>query len=231
MTSGPSPHNGVSKDRQPTTADDEKPSPESQPAALAEFDTLRAEIVARITLQHQIVLLQLTASGATISLVLARPTLAAILLFLPPIGYLFAAHYASLDKAIVDSANYIRTNLNKKVIGGLGYEQWLRDTHRDASNAARKPGGQHQRWINPLHLTFPGVSTFGLFSGIAFTAYRHPWSYFQERGLLTTGEIVLVLLGVGAITYGWLTVRQVASNHDDDATEGANTDGQEGQKP
>jgi hypothetical protein len=197
------------------------PDPNGQAGPLAEFEMLRSEIVARITLQHQIVLLQLSASGATISLVLAKPELAAILLFLPEIGYLLVAHYASLDKPIVDSATYIEQELHDKVDGGLKYEGWLRKSNLKLGNATRQATNKRQRWINPLHLTFPLVSAFGLVAGLALIAYgkRQHWSYFREHALLTVGYAFLLVLGTIAVIFGLSTVRQVASNHDDEAIE------------
>jgi len=133
----------------------------SQDAALAEFNALRAEIVARQNSQQGLLSIQLTATGALFSLALSGAGRAAVLLVLPLVSYMLAGRHVSHSYACLSIATYIRTRLSGRVTGGLGWEEWLR-THRSSPRSYRA--------VNPLFITFPGISSLALLSSVPYLA-------------------------------------------------------------
>lgn len=96
-----------------------------QDAALTEFNALRAEIIARHNSQQALLSIQLTAAGALFSLALSGAGRSAVLLILPLITYMLTGRHVAHSYANLSIGTYIRTELSRRVRGGLGWEQWL----------------------------------------------------------------------------------------------------------
>jgi hypothetical protein len=130
-----------------------------QEAALAEFNALRAGIIARQNSQQALLSIQLTAAGALFSLALSGAGRAAVLLILPVITYMLTGRHVAHSYACQSIGIYVRTELSGRVRGGLGWEEWLR-LHRSSP----------RRWspINPLFFTFPGISVLALLGSAAY---------------------------------------------------------------
>ncbi|WP_250030162.1 hypothetical protein [Paractinoplanes maris] len=135
-------------------------SPEHE-SALAEFTALRAEIVARQNIQQGLLSLQLTAAGALFSLALSGAGRSAALLILPLITYMLAGRHVSHSYACQSIGTYIRTKLSARVRGGLGWEHWLK---------AHRANPRRYRALNPLFITFPGISILALVGSVPYLA-------------------------------------------------------------
>ncbi|MEU7903528.1 hypothetical protein [Actinoplanes sp. NPDC049118] len=135
-----------------------------QEAVLAEFNALRAEIIARQNSAQGLLSIQLTAAGALFSLALSGSGRAAVLLILPLLTYMLAGRHVSHSYACLSIATYIRTELSGRIPGGLGWEEWLR-THR------AKP--RRYRVLNPLFISFPGISILAIVGSMPYLAAMH----------------------------------------------------------
>lgn len=126
----------------------------AQEGALAEFATLREEIIARQGHQVTLFSLQLTLTGAVLGYALSGQERSLVLLVIPFSSFVLCGRYVSASLAGANIGNYIREELSPRVSGGLGWEQWIRNR------------GSHGYTIffgfNPLLVAFPGVASFAL---------------------------------------------------------------------
>jgi hypothetical protein len=130
-----------------------------QEGALAEFNALRAEIIARQNSQQGLLSIQLTATGAIFSLALSGAGHSAVLLVLPLITFMLSGRHVSHSYACLSIATYIRVELSDRVRDGLGWERWLQE-HRSRSRKYRP--------LNPLFITFPGISVLALLGALPY---------------------------------------------------------------
>jgi hypothetical protein len=130
-------------------------------AVLAEFNALRAEIIARQNSQQGLLSIQLTAAGALFSLALAGAGRAAVLLILPLVTYMLAGRHVSHSYACMSIGAYIRTELSDRISGGLGWEAWLQ---------TRRTVPQRHRVANPLFISFPGISALAIIGAASYLA-------------------------------------------------------------
>jgi hypothetical protein len=152
--------------------------PTDKDAILAEFNALRAEVIARQNSQQALLSIQLTAAGALFSLALSGAGRAAVLLILPLVTYMLAGRHVSHSYACLSIGTYIRTELSGRVPGGLGWEAWLR-AHRSAQ--------RRYQVLNPLFISFPGISFLALLGALP---------YLTSQNTSTTGII---------LWFGWLS--------------------------
>ncbi|GGQ73051.1 hypothetical protein [Couchioplanes azureus] len=136
-------------------------APPGQDAALAEFNALRAELVGRQHSQQALLSIQLTAAGALFSLALSGAGRSAVLLILPLVTYMLAGRHVSHSYACLSIATYIRTELSGRTAGGLGWEDWLR---------AHRSSPRPYRTLNPLFITFPGISILAVAGSLPYLA-------------------------------------------------------------
>ncbi|MEH0585620.1 hypothetical protein QA942_16550 [Streptomyces sp. B21-106] len=120
---------------------------------LAEYSALRSEINTRISLQHQVLALHMTAVSVVLSVALSGKTRWPVLLVIPFIAYTSSEILASLFRTVEGIAKYIDEELNPKVPGGLGWESWL---------VHQKPTSEVQKMTHPYYLLFPGISVISL---------------------------------------------------------------------
>ncbi|MBQ0853399.1 hypothetical protein J8N05_35115 [Streptomyces sp. BH-SS-21] len=130
--------------------------------ALAEYSALRNEITTRISLQHQVLALHVTAVSVVFSVALAGRSRWPVLLIISFISYASSEILASLFRTIEGIAKYIDEELSQRVAGGLGWESWL---------VQHKPASETARLTHPYYLLFPGISIVSL---VAIGAYA--WS-------------------------------------------------------
>lgn len=134
--------------------EEDAPLADEKDGPIEEFKALRAEIVCRITIQQNILTLQLTVSGAVISFALAGAGRTnAFLLILPFTSYMLCGRYARHNQFIANIGSFIREDLAPRIPGGLRWENWTHRQFRKASIANR---------VDPLHLTFGGPSLLAL---------------------------------------------------------------------
>jgi hypothetical protein len=93
---------------------------------LAEYGSLRTEILQRSNMQWNIFALQLTAAGVVFSFALSNPSHTGFLLILPVVSYVLAGRYVSQSLGIQKAALYIREVLEVKTGGELNWETWNR---------------------------------------------------------------------------------------------------------
>ncbi len=163
-------------------------------ATIAEYNALRSEILTRITLQQQVFALHLTASGAILSLALARPSNAPVLLVVPFLSYLLCGSFASLHFVILELAAYIEAVLSPKLGGLLNWETWLRK---------RPHPYQAPIVVDPIYVAFPGTA------GLALAGSGY---YLLALALDGRFQILLALawlLGLTLTGFAFLTSREI----------------------
>ncbi|MDT0480402.1 hypothetical protein [Streptomyces doebereineriae] len=126
---------------------------------IAEYTALRSEITTRISLQHQVIALHLTAVSVVFSVALSGSDRWSILLVIPFISYASSEILASLFRTIEGIAKYIEEVLSPRVTGGLGWESWL---------AQNRPNNEAQRITHPYYLLFSGTSAVSLIATVVF---------------------------------------------------------------
>jgi hypothetical protein len=100
--------------------------PEEHVGPLAEFTALRAEILHLVELQWKSVTVLITTTGAVFGFALSSATRIPLLLIIPFSSYVLCTRWI-INQGLIDrAARYIRTELDPKVPGGLGYEQWIK---------------------------------------------------------------------------------------------------------
>jgi hypothetical protein len=108
-------------------------TPRAFDGPLAEFSALRAEILQYNQQHHQIFTLQLTITGAILSVVLARYSLAPVALVIPLTSYMLYLRFMTYAVEIYAAALYIHSSLSERIPGGLHWENWLRTSGRGIS--------------------------------------------------------------------------------------------------
>ncbi|MFE0363685.1 hypothetical protein [Streptomyces griseoaurantiacus] len=126
---------------------------------LAEYSALRSEINTRISLQHQVLALHMTAVSVVLSVALSGRSRWPVLLVIPFIAYTSSEILASLFRTVEGIAKYIDEELSPQVPGGLGWEAWL---------VRQKPASEVQKITHPYYLLFPGISILSLLAIFPF---------------------------------------------------------------
>ncbi|MBQ1063792.1 MULTISPECIES: hypothetical protein [Micromonospora] len=161
--------------------------------ALAEYQSLRAEIDSRAKFQQQILALQLTLTSAIVAFALSSPGLLPVLLIVPLSSYLLCGRYVGQRTAMRWTTRYINEELSPRIPGGLGWAAW--------SQANRRPD-RVLDWFIPLLICFPGAAVLALGWTLRPT-FTHPhlatvvglgavWAV----GLVATGISIYLLAGV-----------------------------------
>ncbi|MEU4477683.1 hypothetical protein AB0F68_06365 [Micromonospora sp. NPDC023966] len=153
--------------------------------ALAEYQSLRAEIDSRAKFQQQIVGLQLTLTSAIIAFGLSRPGFLAVLLIVPLSSYLLCGRYAGQRTAMRWTTRYIDEELAPRVPGGLGWGAW--------SQANRRPA-RLLDWFLPLLICFPGVSLLALGWTVRLMIAHQAW--YTTAGFVIVWVVGLVATGI-----------------------------------
>jgi hypothetical protein len=171
---------------------------------LAEYGSLRTEILQRSNMQWNIFALQLTAAGVVFSFALSNPSHTGFLLILPVVSYVLAGRYGSQSLGIQKAALYIREVLEVKTGGELNWETWNRSKKfRDSLLRSRS-----LTWLNPLLLAFSGVSVVAL-------AWVAP--YVWESREVSTGKRVLLvivwLVGIVVTALSVQLINRIVSKH------------------
>jgi hypothetical protein len=136
--------------------------PRNQEGALAEYAALRQEVDSRWSRAHSLLTTQLTVCGAVFGLTLASQGQVRVLLVVPLISYLLCARFYSQVLAIHRITVYIRSELSRRVDGGLQWEEHL----------TRNPAASALPWLSSHLLTFPGPAVLALIwvTGYVYTA-------------------------------------------------------------
>jgi hypothetical protein len=105
-------------------------APEPDVFLLAEYAALRAELLKRIELQHQVISLTLIVFGTMLSFGFQTHSSLIVLLY-PVLAFFLTASWAHNGRAIVDLATYIRSQVEAAVGGNnLGWEHRARPPRR-----------------------------------------------------------------------------------------------------
>jgi len=93
---------------------------------LAEYQSLRTELIKRLEIQHQIVLFSTAMAGVliTLGMLLSEIGTSAILLY-PILAFFLATAWVHNDVRLFDIRSYIRARLEKKRLAGLEWENHL----------------------------------------------------------------------------------------------------------
>ena len=127
---------------------------------LAEFAALRAEILQALSMQWNVVALELTATGVVFSLALSRRNYF-LLLVLPIVSYALGNSYLSSFYSMQRLGSYIREELSPKLPGGLLWEEWhMKLPGRQYINLLQKTGLTSA--YAPLPAMFPTISVVAL---------------------------------------------------------------------
>ncbi|MEU8001815.1 hypothetical protein AB0B66_11680 [Catellatospora sp. NPDC049111] len=162
-----------------------------QDGAIAEFTALREEIIARHNNQQSLLSIQLTAAGALFSLALSGADKAAVLLVLPLVTYMLAGRHVAHSYACHSIAAYISTELSGRVQGGLGWETWLQP---------RRLSPRRYPVLNPLSISFPGISVLALLGSLPFLASL---SMSGTAAMLWAAWLVGVILTISSVRLVW----------------------------
>lgn len=95
-------------------------------AALAEFTALRAEALQAYSAEWNIIALLLTATGVLFSFALTNHSRTGFLLIVPLVSYILSGRYLRNDRVFILIGIYIRTELSRRVPGGLNWEEWYK---------------------------------------------------------------------------------------------------------
>jgi hypothetical protein len=159
---------------------------------LAEYSALRAEIEGRITLQWNVVALQITSAGAIYSLAVSAVSSLVLLLIIPLSSFMLGSRYILHDFHIKLIEQYIRDSLSPRLSGGLEWEQWKKENFSDVKD---------RRWFyatgwnvtHPTRLAFEGVAALALIVSAACGMYS--WQTVRSHGALAFGIVLLWTLG------------------------------------
>jgi hypothetical protein len=94
-------------------------------AALAEFAALRTEALQALSMEWNIIALQLTATGVLFSFALTNHSRTGFLLIVPVVSYVLSGRYLRNDRAFILIGVYIKTDLSIRV-PGLNFECWYK---------------------------------------------------------------------------------------------------------
>lgn len=166
---------------------------------LAEFQTLRTEILQRSNTQWNIFALQLTAAAVVFSFALSNPSHTGFLLVLPVVTYALSGRYASQYLGINKMGQYIRDVLEPKAKGQLQWETWSKQNRR---------ANRTLNWVNPLYLTFPGVACVSL-------AWVAPYVWTSQHASLGTRILLIVIwvIGIAVTALSFQMITGIVSRH------------------
>jgi hypothetical protein len=154
----------------------------SSEGPLAEFTSLRAEILLRQGFQASLFTFQLTSAAGLFSFALSDASHTPLLLVLPFTSYLLGWRYVLHYLATQNMGAYIADHLSNKVGGGLHWEQWI-------SNEPSRV--QRRFFVHPVRMAFPGVAV----AAIVWVAVYLAKSIGSTISW-TTGVTLLVFLAV-----------------------------------
>jgi hypothetical protein len=174
-------------------------SGDTSAGALEEFRVLRNEILAILQTLQQLLVFQLTVTGAILSFSLLNSQFSYSLLFVPVTSFILFAHYRAQYSGLDAISKYVQTELAPRVPGGLGWEDWRRINSRQGP---RSTGD----WILATSLAFPGIALAALAWSFPATfigmAGGYPTSAWIVYGLWTTGALLTLASMVQAVRFG-----------------------------
>lgn len=132
-------------------------------AVLAEYSSLRDEILQRISRQWIIFAFQLTLTGAVFSFSLTSKSRTGFLLIIPIISYAVGAEFLTNEAGIKKLGTYIRLELSAKIPGTLEWESWLLASQTSESRGI-------SLW--PLPVISPGLSLIALTWVVPYILFR-----------------------------------------------------------
>lgn len=167
-------------------------------AILAEFSSLRNEIVQLEQMQSSVFTLQLTAAAGVFSFSLSDQSRAGFLLLLPVLSYALTRRYLDISAGIQRLSRYIRDELSPRTHGGLAWEEWNRQQFRRTVNRWRRPYYVVLNWISPSQLVFPWLSIAALVWFAPHLASEHNLARMNRLALDITWvvDLGLSLLGL-----------------------------------
>ena len=158
---------------------------------LAEFNALRAEIVARVSSQYTIVGLGLTALGVVIGFVVRNGDDRRLLLAVPPLAAVVNLLYAGEAYTIATMGNYIREELWTALQCQVGvlpsWEHHLALRRKGKLNIGKT-----------LIVDGPSVALFPVVSVIAMLLVNHVSTALKVAGWLLTTAAIVIPIWLGA---------------------------------
>lgn len=170
---------------------------------LAEFVALRQEIERRSTMMHNLFALQLTAAAVIFSFALSRSGRSAFLLIIPVSTFMLCARYVDQVYGVRNAGQYIRSVLDSRVPGGLGWEKWI----REEGNQSKVAQFSQLRRLTALMVTFPAIAA----GALAWSAPGVFWFAHRLAADERSALIVTWILGLAATASStrmiWCAVR------------------------
>ncbi len=177
---------------------------DAQAALLAEYATLRAEILKRIEIRYQLISVAIVAPGTLLAFALQTHSTALTLLY-PVFAYFLSVAWSDNERSIRQMAEYIRNRIEAR----LEYIAWEQTV--SASNKLQPRLG---RWLNyqSARGIFLGTQLLTLFIGLALaTPSRQELANFFGIAVHDYGLVVNVLLivAIGSIIASVIALRRL----------------------
>ncbi|MBZ0289043.1 MAG: hypothetical protein K8I30_15600 [Anaerolineae bacterium] len=160
---------------------EKKLDPDRRAALLAEYATLREEILRRIELRQQLISITLTIAAVFLGVGLGSSTVAFVF---PPLAALLALAWRQNDFRTRRLAEYIREHQEKE-IDGLGWERYCQTNRRDWRGVVIAHAG-----------TFLLVQLLAV--GVGFFTFRSTW---PEISLLVVDIISMVFVVLALVVF------------------------------
>lgn len=139
----------------------------SAQASLAEFTALRTEALQALSMQWNIVALQLTATAVLFSFALTNDSRTGFLLIVPAVSYVLGGRYLRNDSAFIIIGMYIKADLSGRLRGGLNWEQWYKEFELKIPKFTRT-----LQSLSYGPSFFPGISVVALVWVIPYSGMR-----------------------------------------------------------
>ncbi|MCP4427620.1 MAG: hypothetical protein GY803_24315 [Chloroflexi bacterium] len=167
---------------------------------MAEYSALRAELLKRIEIQHQLITFALIASGTFLTIGLKDQGSPTIILMYPILAMFLSAAWAQSDLRIWQIGTYIKRRIEEKILGNhLGWE------HVHAIGRVR--------WFGSLSRFASG----GILVGSQILAIFGALLAFLKEGYLTESWNILFLIAILdglVIIFTFLLLRRHKQNPD-----------------
>jgi hypothetical protein len=176
-------------------------------AALAEFAALRTEALQALSMEWNIIALQVTATGVLFSFALTNHSRIGFLLIVPAVSYVLSGRYLRNDRAYILIGVYIKTDLSAR-IPGFNFEWWYKsfpDPDSDPDRTLRKRAYRILQALAYGPAVFSGISIVALIWLYPYIFYpkNHHISSFSGWILGTAWWLDVAATAISIITMIW----------------------------
>ena len=176
-------------------------SPQLHSEFLAEYQSLREEILKRIEIRQQVLTFTLVVAGAILSYGTAKPDDGVILLLYPLLALFLAIAWMQSDVRAGEIGNYIKDQIETK-LDGIRWETYIRQKKIDEKKSILKKANAIS--ASGVFVTTSLVAMLIGISKIDFAAFAVSKYYI---------EIVLVIVDAVAVIYMFKIIGRRRSKH------------------